>query len=260
MPGLAPDDVAGTGSRQVTTLGVPVQAALWMNHLDYWDSWGPDNTGWVFAHEMGHQWLSFARFLDGVGDTSWALLGRQTAHWSYFMDTGNSPMEGNAWVDNDDGTFTTDLDVEPAFSDLDLYMMGLLEADHVEDFFLLTDVAASSRQPESNPEHLWYEEPVTVEATRVEVGIDDIVAVHGPRSPGPEASQRDFRLLMVLVVNATESVEQSVVDRAYERQAQWVAAWDHFLEGASTVSFSVTDEGFSPPAWSETPLVPKAAR
>ena len=33
------------------------------------------------------------------------MLGRQFSHWSYFMHTGGSVLEGNRWRDNGDGTF-----------------------------------------------------------------------------------------------------------------------------------------------------------
>jgi hypothetical protein len=36
----------------------------------------------VVAHEAGHRWLAVLRFVDGAGQVSDALLGRQRAHWN----------------------------------------------------------------------------------------------------------------------------------------------------------------------------------
>ena len=49
----------------------------------------------VLAHESGHRWLAQLLFSDGRGGVSDQLLGRQRSHWSFFMDTDASVMEGN---------------------------------------------------------------------------------------------------------------------------------------------------------------------
>jgi hypothetical protein len=112
-------DEQGTGKPHSSTPGVPIKAALWMSYPSYWDSWPEDADVWVFGQELGHQWLAYPDADDGTGPTD-ALLGRAGSHWSWFLDTPGSPMEGNAWIDHGDGTFTTDLAAPYRFSDLDL--------------------------------------------------------------------------------------------------------------------------------------------
>ena len=252
----------GTGERKVITPEDDITAALWMNYLDYWDeeSWGDGLADWVFTHEMGHTWLAFPEFDRGAGPST-DLLGRQLAHWSYFMDTPNSPMEGNAWIDNQDGTFTTDMMSPRAFSTLDLYMMGLVTASEVEPFFYIKDPDTEDRNAESSPEHRYREQEVTVSGTRVDLTVDDIIAVHGERQPTPAESQRYFSLLTVLLLGPTELVDNRVIGKVYGRQEQWANAWSEYSSGVSLVDFTVGDEGWTlPPLPDEPALVPKGAR
>ena len=63
-------------------------------------------------------------FSDADRAISDQLLGRQRAHWSFFMDSDGSVMEGNEIEDLGGGTFRTTVATEK-YSRLDLYAMGL---------------------------------------------------------------------------------------------------------------------------------------
>src|SRR5262245_13303792 len=65
-----------------------------------------DATLSTLAHEVGHRWLSHARFRADDGSLSDALLGIDRSHWSFLLQSSNSVMYGNEWRDNGDGTFT----------------------------------------------------------------------------------------------------------------------------------------------------------
>ncbi|HSE98729.1 MAG TPA: hypothetical protein VLD57_10745, partial [Blastocatellia bacterium] len=98
----------------------------------------------IVCHEQGHRWLSYVRF-DADRDIKDDLLGRQLAHWSFLVDTRtnsdgsfSSLMEGNAWRDNGNGTFTTIESAVNYFSALDQYLMGLRTADEVGPIHFLT--------------------------------------------------------------------------------------------------------------------------
>ncbi|MCH9681530.1 MAG: hypothetical protein K0V04_08865, partial [Deltaproteobacteria bacterium] len=102
-------------------------------HLNRWSQYlGTDPGGTndaiislIFGQELGHAWGSFVYYAQ-PGAEPGSLLGRANAHWSFYMDTGGSPMQGHRWVDNGDGTFTANKSDLYLFSDLDLYLMGLL--------------------------------------------------------------------------------------------------------------------------------------
>lgn len=254
-------DVSGTGNRVVIRPDQPIRGALWMSSAAYWEPWGEALTSWVFGQELGHHWLAFARVDRGEGPER-LMLGRSDSHWSYFMNTGSSPMEGNTWIDNGDGTFTSD----PAsglgfFSDLDLYMMGLLGPDQVADFWVI-EPDAGIALPTSSPPDAIYEKatPVTVSGTRVDLSIDDVIAAEGLVSPGPGAAPADFRLLTLLVIGPSEVLTTEQLDEVSAYQTQWQAYWSASTRELSSIDFTVTDEGRGLPALPPTPtLVPRGA-
>ena len=250
-------DEFGTGKYHVSTPDVDVRAALWMSYPSYWDSWGTDADIWVFGQELGHQWLAFAQYEDGNG-TNDAILGRADAHWSWFMDTPNSPMEGNRWLDNGDGSFTTDIDSPFAFSELDLYLMGLIEQDAVGPMFYIQPDAPVERVPASAPEWLFNDQNATITGTRVDVTVDEIVAAHGQRLPSAAAAQRDFAMLPVLVVGPEEMLTQDLVDRVMQRFEAWETGWTEMTQGLSTVDFSIADTSRQLPAPTDA-LTPRGA-
>jgi len=96
-----------------------------------------DNTLTLLGQEWGHRFMAFARFRDGA-TASLALLGRDSSHWSYFMNSEASAVEGNEWRDNGDGSFTATDDTQ-RYGRLDHYLMGLRSASDVPDTLLLTN-------------------------------------------------------------------------------------------------------------------------
>lgn len=254
-------DITGTGNRVVQRPDRTLRGALWMNSLQFWSPLGDDVTNWVFGQELGHHWLAFPHVDLGEGRER-TLLGRDDSHWSYFMDTGASPMEGNRWTDNGDGTFTTDPASGPGlFSDLDLYMMGLLGPDDVEDWFVIDPDPSVSLSEGTAPDGLFAgAEPTTVPGTRIDLSVDDVIAAEGLVSPGPGDAPTDFRLLTVLVVGPAELVSLEQIEAVVQTQEQWQAWWALATRGLSSVDFAVTDEGLSAPPLPTAPaLIPRGA-
>ncbi len=128
----------------------------------------------ILAHEVGHRWLAFTRFINNRGQRSTDLLGRQLGHWSFLLDSDGSVMEGNDIRDNGDGTFTTTATWQ-GFSPLDEYLMGLRRPDQVPPFFY---VSGSSEDPTAGPAT-----GVLIQGQRVDVGVGQIIAAEGPRVP-----------------------------------------------------------------------------
>lgn len=166
----------------------------------------------VLGQEVGHEWGAFLPMIDPISQRrSNELLGRDVAHWSYWVDTGGSPMEGNDWVDNGGGDFSIRPQDYSKYSDFDLYAMGVMPAAEVQPTFLVQDPSdpntrcntspycGAATPPESGP--------MRVTGTRLDVTIDDVIAANGPRSPDFASAQKDTRNLFVFAVLDTDTVD-----------------------------------------------------
>ncbi|MFT7623594.1 MAG: hypothetical protein ACI9WU_002777 [Myxococcota bacterium] len=154
----------------------------------------------VMAQEFAHRWGAFLRYVDGNGQVSDKLLGRDQAHWANIVQTNGSVHDGSEWVQTTDNTFW--LKAKNArFSHLDQYAMGLRAADEVDDFFLINNATYQGQ----GIDPAWpLPNGITVKGTREEVSIDQIVAAHGPRIPSAANSPADFRVAVVLVTRPNE--------------------------------------------------------
>ena len=170
----------------------------------------------VFNQEAGHRWAAFVPVGGlGGGAGSDVMLGRDDGHWSYFMQTGGSPMEGNAWRDNLNGTFTSVTSFDNwHFSDLDLYLMGVLPGSQVQDWWVITnpdtngqtDIFGQSISRSSPPQIV---QPVTVSGTRVNISITDLQAVHGPRDPAAGTAPTKWRVAFLILAGQNSGLTTS---------------------------------------------------
>jgi hypothetical protein len=147
----------------------------------------------VLAHEVGHRWLATARFND-AGVSSTELLGRQMAHWSFYMHSSGSHDEGNQIEDLGGGVFRTG-PASQRYGPLDQYLMGLRPSTEVPPFFVIRDavvdgVQSAERAPQSN---------VELKGTRKDVTIADVIAAMGLRSPAPAPNPPAWRVAFLYV-------------------------------------------------------------
>ena len=178
-------DMAHLGQYQTDTLG---------NRFDF--------TIQVFAHEFMHQFGAFVRYKKADGTLSEDLLGRDKAHWNYLLNSDASLMYGSRWRDNGDGTFTA-VAVNEIYSELDLYLMGMLGAEEVAPFFVIEAPGEDKTQlSKLNAQ---------ISGVRRDVRIDDVIAAEGARSPGVGDAQKDFRFAFVYIVRPGQVVEAETV-------------------------------------------------
>jgi hypothetical protein len=178
---------------------------------------GENNTLSVLGQEVGHRWLAFFEFRDHTGQQSDALLGRDRVHWSFFMDSEGSVMEGNDIEDLGGGSFRTSAAVR-RYSPLDQYAMGLRTAADVPVFFYVASPVNLSQPKEADAAPA---EGITFNGTRRDVLIDDIVAIHGPRQPSAGESPRIHRQAFVYVVSAGRAVDSGQVAKVDRIRRQW---------------------------------------
>jgi len=178
------------------------------------------------GHEIGHRWSAYA---------SAEVNGRKISlgiwpHWApglqapvafpYSLPVEASTLGGGVWQDNSDGTFTELRDgyFVPAtgYSYLDLYLMGLMTAADVPDFFLLSKLVPSGKDLQGHP---------VFKAQRIKVTIRDLIAAEGPRLPDFDHSQRTFNTGFVVVVEHGKSPSRDLIERANGIRQQWIEYW-----------------------------------
>ena len=162
----------------------------------------------VLAHEVGHRWLATAKFSDG-GVASNELLGRQQAHWSFYMHSSGSHDEGNHIDELGAGVFRTG-PTSQRYGPLDQYLMGVRTAEEVPPFFFIRSPIAdgaqtAERAPESN---------VDIKGTKKDVTIADVIAAMGPRSPAAAPNGAPWRVAFLYVTEgeAGDAAAVAIVD------------------------------------------------
>ncbi|HEY2946701.1 MAG TPA: CARDB domain-containing protein, partial [Vicinamibacteria bacterium] len=189
----------------------------------------------VLAHEAAHQWMTEARFRDATGRISDDLL-KGDGHWSYLLDSDASVMYGADWVSRDDGSYAA-ARVQDTYFNLDLYLMGLLDASRVTPFTLLRNPAVSRNAIPV--------EGSVVPADPETVTIDQVIAAEGRRSPGFPDSPKAFRMGFVFLTRpGTEPSVQEL--EAVDRVRRFFAG--HFFAVTRGVAIADTALAEVPPS------------
>lgn len=177
------------------------------------------------GHEMGHRWGAFVSAKANgetipLGPTHWARGLQAQVAFPYQRPSEASAMGGGVWQDNYDGTFTQ-LDDDyyvPAtgWSYLDLYLMGMITAAEVPDFFILRNLVPAGRDANGHP---------IFKADRTKVTIQNVIAVEGPRVPGVDQSQKKFNTGMVVVVEHGAKPSRELIERTNGIRERWIDYW-----------------------------------
>ncbi len=191
----------------------------------------------ILSQEMAHRYGSF---LTGSADNPLSILGRQLAHWGVFYDANFSPMDGNDWTDNGNGTFTLtrsyideigdkrSLQKMP-YNDLDLYSMGLLAPSEVSAGFVIdnprlqdgrrlrpyVDPSDDPRafgpfvQVETSP-GIWsvgvyLPSDWVISGQKRTITLQDILNLEGPRTPGLGGTSRNRSAAFVVLSDTSDS-------------------------------------------------------
>jgi hypothetical protein len=187
----------------------------------------------ILAHETGHRWLARLMFRNADRTVSDQLLGRQLAHWSFFMDSDGSVMEGNEIEDQRGGVFRTAAAPE-RYSRLDMYAMGLATEAEVAPWFFI-DSPVSTRTRETPPTA-----GITINGTRRDVLIQDVIAALGPRVPSAGDSPRVHRQAFVFIRRAGASPDPQDLTRLRRIREQWPAFFTRATENRMTVQTSLS--------------------
>jgi hypothetical protein len=222
------DDSAAWGS------GGRLESVVFMDVVDpYLDVGGFE----ILGHEVAHRWLAHLRFDDPSGAGSGALLGRGGVHWSFFLDSDASVMEGNEIADAGGGRFQT-VDFARRYSPLDQYAMGLRAPDEVPDFFFVE--GADNFRP--NRPYKFSSSPeagVSFTGLRRTVRMRDVVAAMGPRVPEAAHAPRSSRLAFVLVADAAAPATSTRSAGLGRIRSRFEALFREATEGRGSVETSL---------------------
>ncbi len=171
---------------------------LHMNQLTYNYSAAEQTASKVMLHEFGHRWLYF--FTIAENGSASHILNPVSAHPAAYVDTRtafpvygeneSSVMGGAYFTQQTDGSYRAHA-ANMGYSWTDLYLMGLAAPEEVPPWFYLAGT--------SLPREYWPAEGAIANGEKHEVKLSQITAVHGVRKPSVALSQRQFRVLFVLV-------------------------------------------------------------
>jgi hypothetical protein len=189
---------------------------------------GTDSALAVLAHETGHRWLALATFRDGT-QISRELLGRAEVHWSFFMDTDASHLEGNDLEDLGDGSFRTG-ESGQRYSALDQYLMGVRPPEEVAPFFFVREPSGVlDTDPGRDPQP-----DVSFRGTRKDVRIEDLVAAMGPRQPPAGVAPTTLRQAFIFV-SIGEPADPALIDKVDRFRQAWEPHFVRATEGRATI-------------------------
>jgi hypothetical protein len=188
---------------------------------------GENNTLSVLGQEVGHRWLAYLHFRDHTGQNSNALLGRDDAHWSFFMDSDASVMEGNDIQDLGGGSFKT-VDAVKRYSRLDQYAMGAVGPGDVPSFFYVESPVTTHQK--ADPPQIG----VSFTGTRRDVLVDDVIAIEGPRIPAVASAPKTLRQAFIYIVSGGRSLDTGQVTKLNNIRAQWETFFHQATENRLT--------------------------
>ena len=202
--------------------------------FDYGFRYGLD----LFAHEFAHSWLAYYKY-DKSGQPErlhnvwcgchwrWDLHSLAAFPWHAEEIGPSSIMGGSFWLDHGNGRFSRyGRSSHGGFSWLDLYGMGLADAEEVPDMFIVRNL---QRVDDPNP---W----PTYTGEKEIVSIDQIIAAEGPRIPGPARSQKAFNAGFVYLLEPGQTPSGDLLDLHARYRDKAVEYWSHITGGRSQIT------------------------
>ena len=223
----------------------------------------------VLSQEMGHR---FGSFLTADAGNPFGLLGRADSHWNPFFDADFSPMDGNDWVDNGNGSFTLThsyideikqlrTTTPMPYNDLDLYAMGLLDASEVRAGFVIQNprdsfgrrirpYAQVGETPPSGGPYIQVElspgiwstsrtlyNGDVVTGTKRTVTLADVINLEGRRSPAFPNTVKNFNPAFVVITDPSDTAAtvQSFTEKVRGFQNSFASFFSGITRGLGTI-------------------------
>ena len=163
-------------------------------------------------HELAHQWANYAlptHSVDNLGSnlTSYLYWG----HWGFTGGSTRGQLGGfkqSSLIENGDNSYTVDSFGPFAnggngvpFNEMELYLMGMLPISSVTPFDMFTDITSLAIDT------LTFDWTFTA-ATRTTYTPESLEDLLGERVPSEGNSQKDFKLLVIVITDAPLSDDE----------------------------------------------------
>ncbi len=185
----------------------------------------------LLGEETGHRWGSTVSFDSGSGPQN-LLLGRSMNHWSRYLDSDASTMEGNDWNPLGGNQFQV-AGFVGGYSQLDHYLMGLRTSDEVEPFFYISSTFNNELANRAEGVAL---PGFSASGTQIWVTVDDIINAEGTRIPGRDNTQKDFRQAFILLSQQGHSPTNAELTKLSNFITAWRPYFHQATDGRATLS------------------------
>jgi hypothetical protein len=103
----------------------------------------------------------------------------------------------------------------------------VLAPEEVPPFFLLSNTSQAGRGADGNQ---------IVRADRIDITIEDVIALNGPRVPSYEDARKDFSTAFVAVVLPGQTPSPELLERTDGIRRQWSTFWEKATGTRTTMS------------------------
>ena len=161
-------------------------------------------------HELAHQWANYAlptHSVDGAGSnlTSYPYWG----HWGFTGGSTKGQLGGfkqSSLIENGDNSYTVD-EFGPfanggngiPYNELELYLMGMIPISSVSNFDMFTDITSLTVNSST------FDFTASTRTTYTPQSLEDLL---GERVPPIGSSQKDFKLLVVVITDTPLSDDE----------------------------------------------------
>ena len=201
-------------------------------------------------HEFQHAWANYS------------VPTAYSSHWGFSSANGQlGGFDGSDLVDLGGGQYSAGRFGTVAnggnsvpYSQIELYLAGLVGAEEVPDLWVATDgqwVVVDRRRVETEAGH-----PVFSASEVRDVTVEEIIAEFGPRMPGPDASQREFRAAVILLTDADHPATPSQLEELSQTVSAFSTNGD---DGSSRYNYFEATGGLASIAMGELSQVRKSA-
>ena len=209
-----------------------------MNRLGAFPNYGTD----VQLHEFGHRWLYYFEIREG--ETNTRSLNPLGYHPAQYVSTpaafpvnsafDSSCMGGARFAGVSEGLFRSHAagDWHVGYTWHELYLMGLARQDEVKPWYYIKDSEPRLGEEYFPPFDL------EVKGQRVDVRVEQIVDAMGPRDPAYPASQKEFRVLFVVLERPGQPIPAA--DLSAEYRVRFEEAFAKATGGRAKVDTAVT--------------------